>query len=535
MSSFAAEKVAHLSFQLNALLASSSPGRRVAGDSFAGTSEPTSPPSEEDEGDVQAEGGGGAQEETEQARAIKAALAKLDLSNPKKPITTFKLLSALSPLRPPPTTITTPSSQSTERRVSLVTPGEETLQWALVSQTTLGTYSLVLSSLIKRTDQVSAELDYWREVESTNWTAGKVLIQTLPTRGLRVGRTWWERWKKLAPTTQEQRQRDDRWRLATIRRALLPPSLLLTSAFPHLASTSHHHHKAASSSRSAFFLTLSPLLLTRQEAALKKRELEKLKDQEAERIGDVAEAIWELEKSIRGMQAGVKGAQVGERQALTNLVSRIESAISDSHLEEELSETSTAFDVASSLHRILSSTLPSHLSQLSLSLTPLSRPSWASRAWPFLVAFPLTVITLSRLAWRHRSLIQSTISDLKDTVRGFFLGWVVSPLEDIFSTIKAGDKGTLAIMSDESLKSDLASLERMVADFGRDRYRWDPEQVRLAELKVREGDLTEVLRAWEQEIKTPFRSAVGGSLIRALLIQGGHSPFAQFLKEYCLN
>lgn len=37
--------------------------------------------------------------------------------------------------------------------------------------------------------------------------------------------------------------------------------------------------------------------------------------------------------------------------------------------------------------------------------------------------------------------------------------------------------------------------------------------------KVRVGDLTDVLRVWERDIKRPIRSAVGGSLIRTLLIQ----------------
>jgi nuclear-control-of-ATPase protein 2 len=37
--------------------------------------------------------------------------------------------------------------------------------------------------------------------------------------------------------------------------------------------------------------------------------------------------------------------------------------------------------------------------------------------------------------------------------------------------------------------------------------------------KIREGDLTPVLRVYEEDIKQPIRSAVTGTLIRSLLIQ----------------
>jgi nuclear-control-of-ATPase protein 2 len=45
--------------------------------------------------------------------------------------------------------------------------------------------------------------------------------------------------------------------------------------------------------------------------------------------------------------------------------------------------------------------------------------------------------------------------------------------------------------------------------------------VQIAELtqRIREGDLTPVLRVYEEEIKQPIRSAVTGSLVRSLLIQ----------------
>ncbi len=37
--------------------------------------------------------------------------------------------------------------------------------------------------------------------------------------------------------------------------------------------------------------------------------------------------------------------------------------------------------------------------------------------------------------------------------------------------------------------------------------------------KIREGDLTPVLQVYEEDIKSPVRNAIMGSLIRTLLIQ----------------
>ena len=45
--------------------------------------------------------------------------------------------------------------------------------------------------------------------------------------------------------------------------------------------------------------------------------------------------------------------------------------------------------------------------------------------------------------------------------------------------------------------------------------------MQIAELtqKIREGDLTPVLRVYEEDIRHPIRSAVMGTLVRSLLIQ----------------
>jgi nuclear-control-of-ATPase protein 2 len=63
----------------------------------------------------------------------------------------------------------------------------------------------------------------------------------------------------------------------------------------------------------------------------------------------------------------------------------------------------------------------------------------------------------------------------------------------------------------------------MVLDFVRDRpessQAMTPEDATLITNAVKEGDLTPVLRAYERDLRSPFKGTVRGDLVRALLIQ----------------
>lgn len=79
-------------------------------------------------------------------------------------------------------------------------------------------------------------------------------------------------------------------------------------------------------------------------------------------------------------------------------------------------------------------------------------------------------------------------------------------------------------MSKDSLKADRESLERMVVEFATDRPNetgtsYSEMEIKSIRAKVKEGDLTPVLRAYERDLRKPFIGTVRGDLIRALLIQ----------------
>jgi nuclear-control-of-ATPase protein 2 len=59
----------------------------------------------------------------------------------------------------------------------------------------------------------------------------------------------------------------------------------------------------------------------------------------------------------------------------------------------------------------------------------------------------------------------------------------------------------------------------MALSLSKDKYNFGPAELEGLSLQIRRGDLTPVLKVYEEDLKSPLRSAVAGSLIRSLLIQ----------------
>lgn len=59
----------------------------------------------------------------------------------------------------------------------------------------------------------------------------------------------------------------------------------------------------------------------------------------------------------------------------------------------------------------------------------------------------------------------------------------------------------------------------MAVAFATEKHNISEPDIDALRQSIREGDLTSVLEIYENDIKTPVRSAVSGTLIRSLLIQ----------------
>jgi hypothetical protein len=147
-----------------------------------------------------------------------------------------------------------------------------------------------------------------------------------------------------------------------------------------------------------------------------------------------------------------------------------------------------------------------------------SRPQFVVRYWPQIASCVLATMYVYRLMTLESVVrsISGLVESSVDTAVSFVKEWLVRPVQDMLKTIRHKDSD-LKIVGQNSLASDLDSLERMVIDFARDN---SPQvDVRAISEQIRTGDMTSVLSEYEKEIKSPVASLVKGNLVRALLIQ----------------
>jgi len=148
-----------------------------------------------------------------------------------------------------------------------------------------------------------------------------------------------------------------------------------------------------------------------------------------------------------------------------------------------------------------------------------------TRYWLPASALLLSSSTLLRLLANRQAEIITWVQEFGSTVVDFWVNWIIEPVKKLIGTIRHDENSEVAIMSKRSLEADRDSLERMVVDFAIDNpvdgSKATLSQSDIADLrmKVKEGDLTSVLKTYEKDLKNPFMGSVRGDLIRAVLIQ----------------
>ncbi|CCG83004.1 Putative uncharacterized protein [Taphrina deformans PYCC 5710] len=149
-----------------------------------------------------------------------------------------------------------------------------------------------------------------------------------------------------------------------------------------------------------------------------------------------------------------------------------------------------------------------------------ARPSKLSRYWPLVVGFYLGGSQALSYLNNREDQIKLWLYDLQRTISSFWTNWIIQPTTKILATIRHDEGSEVALLSSRSLSADLESLERMVVEFAQDNPQYSmAESLEALKESARNGDLTPVLVAYESNIKSPLRSALTGSLVRALLIQ----------------
>ncbi|KAL5356186.1 ATP synthase regulation protein NCA2-domain-containing protein [Aspergillus floccosus] len=175
------------------------------------------------------------------------------------------------------------------------------------------------------------------------------------------------------------------------------------------------------------------------------------------------------------------------------------------------------------LETILRDLLPRYTATSMSNVEIHGRPSRIVRYWLPLSIGAFSASTSLNILYSRRYELLSWISDIGSTAVDFWTNWVMEPIQRLIGTIRHDEQSEIALMSKNSLEADRASLERMVVDFVLDHGKHgqgdNAIDTSIIADKVREGDLTPVLMAYEKDLRTPFIGTVRGDLVRALLIQ----------------
>lgn len=416
---------------------------------------------------------------------------------------------------------------------------EQELEWLLIGKATTQIYGLILNMLLEETIPLSNEIWYWDEVLGSPLYTGLYTVQTSPLR------LW--AWSKLV--FLDARRRLESLKTAEVDQAIENESLSNRwRKFYGLVKESIRD-RSITDMQKRF---MSPVTMCHSEARMKQKRLRKLREMSASGLGLLMDeglaldpdddestvAKPETDDIHKDEWKTTVGKSIVLMETVLHNITTLDTSVGDF---EDLVFTSVEEDteivqpepssspkpalLAGKLQQILALHMPSHIATSKKLAREYGRPSRLVRYWLPTTVLILSSSTILQIAASRKAEVIIWIRDLGTTTRDFWYNWVIEPVKKIVATIRHDKDSGIAIMSKESLEGDLASLQRMVVDFAVD----NPDRPGSAPLntteieairnKVREGDLTPVLKVYESDLRKPLIGTIRGGLIRALLIQ----------------
>ncbi|OAQ63153.1 nuclear control of ATPase protein [Pochonia chlamydosporia 170] len=416
---------------------------------------------------------------------------------------------------------------------------EDEIEWLLVTKATVHIYGAILNALLDQIIPLNDDLWYWSDVLNSYAYSSLYTVQTSPVR-------FW------AWTLDVYSASKVRLRSLSVRDS--PAELVDSTAAGVSQQWRQFYGIVRDSIRERSFANiqrkvLSPVAFCRSEARRKQAQLRKLREITASGLGVLMDEGLQFghddDKAELQDNHDLKGV-VERSVALMDMVlkevctldvnihdfeDKVFAGVEEDpelsvHLEESVTPDRPAV-LSRRLLRIIDKTLPEHFNNMRNLARDNGRPTPLVRYWLPTVVGVLSSTTVLRILVNRQDEIINWITNLGGTIRDFWFNWVVQPTTKVIKTIRHDSTSDIAIMSRDSLKADRESLERMVVDFAKDKPHFAFEgnssitETQLAEIRnrVAEGDVTPVLRAYEQDLRSPFVGAVRGDLVRSLLIQ----------------
>ncbi|KAK4620524.1 Nuclear control of ATPase protein 2 [Fulvia fulva] len=416
---------------------------------------------------------------------------------------------------------------------------EAELEWLLVSKATTQIYGHVLSSILDQAVRLSDDIWYWDEVLGSQRYTALYSIQTSPLRLYDWGSKVWEDVKarggdfSIRGVGQDASDTvPDRWKqfYGLVRQVVREKSV-------------KEVHKQM----------ISPVTRIRAEVRKKQAALKKVRTRNANALGVLLgeglanesvhgeglasphgeQDVQHKWKASVARNVALMEAVLAKINDLETPVDKFDSAVAELTDDDPLYAVEShdlaiqPQAVAERLSRMLVLGLGQYTSTSQNFVHQHGKPSRYVRYWLPITAGLLSSTTILRILVNRQTEILQYVQDLGATVVDFWQNWVLEPTRNVIKTIRHDEGSEISIMSKRSLEGDRDSLERMVVDFAVD----NPQNAtssgsaltdgEIADIraKVREGDLTPVLKAYEKDLTSPLKGAVRGNLIRALLIQ----------------
>ncbi|KAG7664121.1 NCA2 [[Candida] subhashii] len=152
-----------------------------------------------------------------------------------------------------------------------------------------------------------------------------------------------------------------------------------------------------------------------------------------------------------------------------------------------------------------------------LSYSETDKPSFITRYWPILALLIRYGPSQSVNIYNNSEEIISWIRyNGIEPIIGFVKNWLIRPINEMLNILRRDEE--ISITSKDSLKSDISSLESMMIEFANDNNITDitPEIIKQ---DVSNGDMKLIMSRYENEIRSPVKYILSGSLLRLILIQ----------------
>lgn len=433
---------------------------------------------------------------------------------------------------------------------------ETEIEWFLVGKATVQTYGLLMSTLLDQIIPLSDDIWYWDEVLGSYPYSFVYMVQTSPLRMWRWTKDVYyeslDRFQRLhqgsfddhaseAGDISVVEQDDDGHSLDTEGRGPSHPRLQKNwRQFYSVVRQSVAERSLTDIQRRVF----SRVDIGRSEARQKQARLRKLREMTATGLGvlldeglnfggsdETSSDEWKsmLERSVALMDMILR-AVLELDISLSEFEDRVFTGVEEDpelsvHAEDSHPAERPAV-LARRLLRLLEDGLPEHRIAMAELARENGRPSTLVRYWLPATALLVSSSTILRILVDRQDDIINWIRDFGGTARDFWFNWVIEPVRKIVGTIRHDSSREIAILSRDSLKADRESLERMVVEFAMDNpavavgnSSITEREVAEIRSKVKEGDVTPVLKAYEKDLRRPIVGAVRGDLVRSLLIQ----------------